>query len=188
MSNFVSPSLLWGPALIQKLTLKTGLMTAPIWMIIWATRSRMIKLSLRVFLQVAAWLSTTDPSSSNLDQWDRKVLSLTSNRIIWWCQIYDYSISNKSRHPRLGCPFTEHMLQFICQFVSTVCTGDQAFSLLYYKRGGNSVTVCRQAPQRGGGFLLFVPLLLWKGYLKFLSKRENYTFLQIEVSISWPFS
>ncbi len=149
MSNFVSPSLLWGPALIQKLTLKTGLMTAPIWMIIWATRSRMIKLSLRVFLQVAAWLSTTDPSSSNLDQWDRKVLSLTSNRIIWWCQTCDYSISNKSRHPRLGCPFTEHMLQFICQFASTVCTGNQAFSLLYYKRGGNSVTVCRQAPQRG---------------------------------------
>ena len=148
----------------------------------------MIKLSLRVFTLVAAWLSTTDPSSSNLDQWDRKVLSLTCNRIIWRCRTCDYSISNKSRHPRLGCPFTEHMLQFICLFASTVCTGDLAFSLLYYKGGGNSVTVCRQAPRWGGGFLLFVPLLPWKGYLKILSKRKNYTFLQIEVSISWPFS
>ena len=147
----------------------------------------MIKLSLQVCLQAAAWLSTTGPRS-NLDRSDRKVLSLTSNRIVWCCQTCDYSNSHNSRHPpRLGCPFTEHMLQFICQFASTVCTGDKyRVSLLYNKRGGRSVTVCRQAPM--GRILLFVPLLLWKGYLKILSKRENYTFLQIEVSISWPFS
>ncbi len=122
MSNYVSPSLSWGPALIQKLTLKTGLMTALIWMI-WATRSKTIKLSLQVFLQVAAWLSTTDPSS-RLDQSDRKVLSLTSNRIIWRCLTCNYSKINKSGHPWLVCPFTELMLQFICLFASTVCTGD----------------------------------------------------------------